>query len=109
MLFRSAYAALTRRGSAKTTIATPWTALPTLAAKLRQLGVSAIVVAPYSPNKMSYQYLHRLASHTMHFPPARDLFFPSRLGKPAGVGPPAMSIVVFRVQPLHGSTLDAAR
>jgi hypothetical protein len=40
----------------------PWTALHTLAAKLRELGAAATVVAPYLPSKPWYQDLPRLAS-----------------------------------------------
>jgi hypothetical protein len=44
----------------------PWTALMTLAAKLRQSGEAATVVAPNWPSKPRYQDLKRLASHTVH-------------------------------------------
>jgi hypothetical protein len=86
----------------------PWTALQFLAAKLRESGATATVVALYMPIKTWYHDFQRLAANTMHFPPWRDMFFRGWLGKPAGVGPPALSIVVFRVTPLHGSTLDVA-
>ena len=84
-----------------------WTALPTLAAKLGQAQAPATAVVPYWPNKTWYHVLHRLASPTVHFPATRDLFFPGRLGTHEGVGPPAWSIVAFRLAPPHGSTPDA--
>jgi hypothetical protein len=96
-----------RRGLAprKQLLQTPWTALPTLVAKLRESGAAATVVAPYRPYKPWYQdEPHRLAAQTIHFPPARDLLFPGRLGKHAGVGPLGWSIVVFRVTLRRGST-----
>jgi hypothetical protein len=82
----------------------PWTALPTLPAKLRQLSAVATVVAPYWPNKPWYQDLHRLATQNLHFPPSRDLFFHGRLGRHTGVGPPGWSIMASRLTPLRGST-----
>jgi hypothetical protein len=82
----------------------PWTALPALAAKLDQAQAPATVIAPYWPNRTWYHALRRLATTTLHFPTSRDLFFPGRLGKRAGVGPPAWSILVFRLTPPHGST-----
>jgi hypothetical protein len=50
-----------------------------------------------------------MASETVHFPAIRDMLFPGRLGKREGVGPPAWSIVAFRLSPPPGSTLDAER
>jgi hypothetical protein len=85
----------------------PWTSLPSLAAKLRQSGATAAIVPPYSPNKTWYHDLQRLATATLHFPASRDLFVLVRIGKGAGVGPPAWSIVTFRVTPPLGSTPDA--
>jgi hypothetical protein len=78
----------------------PWTALPALAAKLGQSHATATVIAPYWLNKTWYHDLKRLATATVHFPASRDLFFPGRLGTRAGVGPPAWSIVAFRLTPL---------
>jgi hypothetical protein len=75
----------------------PWSALPALAAKLAQARASATVIAPFWPNKPWYHAFTRLATETLHFPAARDLFFPGRRGKPEGVGPPAWSIVAFRL------------
>jgi hypothetical protein len=85
----------------------PWTALPALAAKQDQSQAPATVIAPYWPNKTWYHALSRLATATLHFPASRDLFFPGRLGKRAGVGPPAWSIVAFRLTPPYSSTPDA--
>jgi hypothetical protein len=87
----------------------PWSALPALAAKLSQSQAAATVVAPYWPNKTWYYAFARLATATLHFPAARDLFFPGRLGKHEGVGPPAWSIVAFRLTPPLGYTLDTER
>jgi hypothetical protein len=77
----------------------PWTALPTLAAKLAQSQAIATVIAPYWPDKTWYNAFARLATATLHFPAARDLFFPGRLGMREGVEPPAWSIVGFRLSP----------
>jgi hypothetical protein len=75
----------------------PLSALPALAAKLAQAQASATVIAPFWPNKPWYHAFARLATETLHFPAKRDLFFPGRRGKPEGVGPPAWSIVAFRL------------
>jgi hypothetical protein len=87
----------------------PRTALPAIAAKLSQSHATAIVVAPYWPNTTWYHDLHRLVTITLHIPASRDLFFPGRLGKRAGVGPPAWSIVAFQLTPSLGSTPDAVQ
>jgi hypothetical protein len=81
--------------------------MQSIAAKLRQSNAIATIVPLYWPNKTWYHDLQRLATATLHFPLSRDLFFPGKLGKHAGVGPPALSIVAFRVTPPHGSTPDA--
>jgi hypothetical protein len=73
----------------------PWSALPALAAKLAQAQAPATVIAPFWPSKPWYHAFARLATETLHFPAARDLFFPGKRGKPEGVGPPAWSIVAF--------------
>jgi hypothetical protein len=83
----------------------PWSALPTLAAKQAQAQAAATVIAPYWPNKTWYHAFARLASAT--FPAARDMFFPGRLGRREGVGPPAWSVVAFRLSPPLDSTPDA--
>jgi hypothetical protein len=62
---------------------------------------------PYWPDKTWYHAFCTLATSTVHFPASRDLFFPGKLGKRAGVGPPAWSIVAFRLAPPHGSTPGA--
>jgi hypothetical protein len=62
----------------------PLSALPALAAKLAQSQAAATDIAPYWPNKTWYHAFARLASATLHFPAARDLFFPGRLGKREG-------------------------
>jgi hypothetical protein len=77
----------------------PWSALPAQAAKLAQSQAAATAVAPYWPNRTWYHAFARLATATLHFPAARDMFFPGRLGKHEGVGPPAWSIVAFRLTP----------
>jgi hypothetical protein len=82
----------------------PWTALPTLAPMLGQEQALATVVAPYKPNKTWYHALQRLACATVHFRATRDLFFPGMLGTREGVGPPAWSIVDFRLTPRRGFT-----
>jgi hypothetical protein len=87
----------------------PLTALATLAAKLRLSDAIATVLAPYWPNNPWFQDMYRLASHTPHFPPTRDLFLPGKLGTRAGVRPPRWSIVVFRVVPMRGSTPAATQ
>jgi hypothetical protein len=84
-----------------------WTALPALAAKMDQSQAPATVIAPYWPNKTWYHAFARLATATQHFLASRDLFFPGGLGKRAGVGPPAWSVVAFRLTFPHGSTPDA--
>jgi hypothetical protein len=85
----------------------PWSTLPALAPKLAQSQAAAKVVAPYWPNKTWYHAFARLADTTLHFPAARDLFFPRRLGTREGVGPPAWSIVAFRLSPPPGLSPDA--
>jgi hypothetical protein len=88
----------------------PWSALPALAAKLSHSQAAAKVIAPYWPNKTWYHALARLAHTTMHFPAARDVFFPCMLGKHEGIGPPAWSIIVaFRLSPPPGCSPDAGR
>jgi hypothetical protein len=87
----------------------PWLALPALAAKMFQSQAAATVTAPYRPNKTWYHALARLADTTLHFHAARDLFFPGWLGKHEGVGPPAWSIVAFRLSPPSGCSPDAER
>jgi hypothetical protein len=79
----------------------PCTGLPALAVKLDQSHAQATVIALYWPKKTWYHALHRLATATMHFPASRDLFLSGRLGKRAGIGPPAWSIVAFRLTPPH--------
>jgi hypothetical protein len=78
----------------KTTTATPLVCPPGPSRKLAQAQTAATVIAPFWP---WYHAFARLATETLHFPAARDLFFPGRLGKPEGVGPPAWSIVAFRL------------
>jgi hypothetical protein len=87
----------------------PRSALPALAAKLAQSQAAATVIAPYWPNITWYHALARLANATLHFPAAHDLFFPGRLGMHEGVGPPAWSIVAFRLSSPLGFTPDAVR
>jgi hypothetical protein len=55
-----------------------------------------------------YHAFARLATATLHFPAARDLLFPGRLGTREGVGLPAWSIVAFRLSPPLGYTPAAA-
>jgi hypothetical protein len=87
----------------------PWSALPALTAKLSQSQAVATVIDPDWPNKTWYHALARLAHTTLHFPVARHMFFPCRLGKQQGVGPPAWSIVAFRLSPPIGCSPDAER
>ena len=98
-----------RPSAANQLLQPPWSTLPALAAKLAQAQASAIVIAPLWPNKTWYHAFAGLASETLHFPAARDLFFPGRLGRREGVGPPAWSIVAFRLSPPLGFTPDAER
>jgi hypothetical protein len=84
----------------------PWSALPALAGYLAQSQAAATVVAPYWPDKTWYHALSRLATATLHFLAARDLFFPGRLGMREGVRPPAWSIVAFRLSHPPGCTPD---
>jgi hypothetical protein len=95
--------------SQKQQLQPPWSALPALAAKLSQSHAAANVIAPYWPNKTWYHAFARLANTTLHFPAARELFFPGRLGRHEGVGPPVWSIMAFRFSPPLGSTPDAER
>jgi hypothetical protein len=62
----------------------PWTALPTLATKLRQSNATATVVAPYWPNMQWFQDLYRLASQTLHFPPDQTCPYPADLALARG-------------------------
>jgi hypothetical protein len=87
----------------------PRSALPALAAKLAQAQAAATIIAAFWPNKTWYHAFARLASETLHFPAARDLFFPGRIVKREGVGPPAWSILAFRLSPPLGLTPDAER
>ena len=56
--------------------------------KLQRSGASATVVAPNWVGESWHQQLMELASDIIIYPPARDLFFPGRLGAREGVGPP---------------------
>jgi hypothetical protein len=48
----------------------PWTLLPDLVRKLRQLGAEATVIAPYLPAKQWYQRLGELSDEQiMYLPP----------------------------------------
>lgn len=82
----------------------PWHLLDDLALKLRQSGAAATVIAPHWPGRRWYQQLLELATETIVFPPARDLFFPGMRGVRAAVGRPGWSVVAFRLPCRHGST-----
>jgi hypothetical protein len=82
----------------------PWSALPALCAKIRQLGAAATVIAPYWPHKPWFKDLYSLATETIHYPASRDLFFPGRHGSREGVRRPGWSIVAFRLPRRPGCT-----
>jgi hypothetical protein len=75
----------------------PWSLLDDLAAKLRQSGAAATVIAPKWPRFPWYQQLAEMASETVEMPPARNLFSPQRQEGHAGVGPSAWSVVAFKI------------
>ena len=81
----------------------PWELLSDLAAKIRQSGAGATVVAPYWPQQPWFPLLSDLASEIIKFPPCYDLFSPWRQPGHEGVGPAAWNVVVFRCPPRHGS------
>ena len=80
----------------------PWSLLDDLAAKLRQSGAAATVIAPKWPRFPWYQQLAEMASETVEMPPARNLFSPQRQEGHAGVGPSAWSVVAFKLPRRHG-------
>jgi hypothetical protein len=80
----------------------PWALLDDLAAKLRQSGAGATVIAPKWPRFPWYQQLAELATETIEMPPARNLFSPQRQEGRAGVGPSAWSVVAFKVPHRRG-------
>ena len=76
----------------------PWGLLDDLVAKLRQSGASATVIAPRWPTMPWFHHLCELADEFIDFPPSADLFSPRRQPERAGVGPPAWSVVAFRLR-----------
>ena len=82
----------------------PWELLDDLVLKLRSSGAAATVVAPRWLDKGWYQQLRELASESVEYPPAHDLFYPGRLGVRAGVGKSRWSVTVFRVPRRAGCT-----
>lgn len=76
----------------------PWGLLDDLVAKLRQSGASATVIAPRWPTMPWFHHLSELADESIDFPPSADLFSPRRQPERAGVGPPAWSVVAFRLR-----------
>jgi hypothetical protein len=75
----------------------PWALLDDLAAKLRQSGAAATVIAPDWPRFPWFQQLAEMASETVVMPPARNLFSPQRQQAHVGVGPSAWSVVAFHI------------
>jgi hypothetical protein len=73
----------------------PWELLDDLAAKLRQSGVAATVIAPYWPKKSWFLHLSEMSSDSLDMPPSHDLFFSRRQQDPQGGGR------AFRMKP-HG-------
>ncbi len=71
--------------------------LDDLAAKLRQSGAAAIVIAPKWPRFPQYQQLAEMAAETVEMPPARNLFSPQRQKGHAGVGPSAWIVAAFKL------------
>ncbi len=74
-----------------------WALLDDLAAKLRQSGAAATVIAPKWPKFPWFQQLAELATETVEMPSARNLFSPHRQQGHAGVGPSAWSVVAFGI------------
>ena len=85
----------------------PWELLQELVLKLQRSGASATVVAPNWVGESWHQQLMELSSDIIIYPPARDLFFPGRLGARAGVGRPGWSVVVCRVPSRRGCSHPA--
>ena len=56
----------------------PWELLDDLAAKLRQSGAAATIIAPYWPKKAWYAHLADMSSEQIIMPPSHDLFSPQR-------------------------------
>ena len=81
----------------------PWELLNDLAAKLLQSGAAATVIAPRWPQRPWFHLLSSMATETMDFPPSHDLFSPWRQPGHEGVGPPAWSVVAFKLPFRHGS------
>jgi hypothetical protein len=82
----------------------PWSLLDDLAAKLRQSGAAATVIAPKWPRFPWFQQLAEMASETIEMPPARNLFSPQRQEGHAGVGPSAWSVVAFKIPLRRGGS-----
>ena len=82
----------------------PWELLDDLVLKLWRSGAAATVVTPLWPDRAWHQQLVEMASEMHVYPPARDLFFPGRLGSRATVGAPRWSVAVFRVPGRAGDT-----
>ncbi len=80
----------------------PWSLLDDLAAKLRQSGAAATVIAPKRPRFPRFQQLDEMAEETIEMPPARSLFSPQRQEGHAGVGPSAWSVVAFKLSLRRG-------
>ena len=75
----------------------PWGVLPRLAAKLRQSGASAAVVAPCWRSAPWFQELLEMCD-TVRFEPARtDLFRPSAGGRRAEANQPGWNVALFDI------------
>jgi hypothetical protein len=75
----------------------PWSLLDDLAAKLRQSGAGATVIAPNWPRFPWFAHLSDMASEMVEMPPSKNLFSPQRREGQGGVGPSAWSVVAFRI------------
>lgn len=82
----------------------PWELLDDLVAKLSQSGASATVVAPHWVSADWHQRLLDISDEVVVYPPAKDLFFPGRLGSRAPLGTPGWSVTVARVRGRAGNT-----
>ena len=86
----------------------PWSLLPDLVQKLRQSGAPATVIAPHWPDRPWYRDLSELAVDSVLFPPSQGLFYPGRPQLRGRAGPPAWSVVAFRLPSRRGCDYGAA-
>ena len=86
----------------------PWQLLSQLAAKLRQSGAAAHVVAPAKPNQLWHRELLSLSSEVRTLPPQESLFFPASQGSRAALAAPRWSVTVFRIEGHHPGSVPQA-